>query len=475
VTGYDANEKKDGCLIASDSLIDPCQEAVSDSMDDDLLLVEQTALKQLVIIVEKHAHLCSNQLCHDITRVTGHVSTVSLKCSAGHSYQWKTSTYLSNMKYVVNCRMVHAFVSSGIIPATYKRLCGAAGIGFIRHEERQTLSQTYAVAVDEEYEESLEEALVMETAMGDVEEGISLMSDARHGWRKNAKDTSVVVIGDTSHKVIRHEHITKKDDPITQRHEHLGTERALNKLKDKNVNINIWTHDRNTSINVLLRKSGEDITCQNDSWHGMKGLKRDITVVTSGAKKRENITWHSQLFDKKDGVATHVHYALRSCNGDGDLLRAKMDNAVEHYKNNHNNCDPKSRCKTDKNYKPSKLVITSPKAEKLLCDAIHKTTIYKYAEDFSHGKDTHYVESFNNTLHIFQDKRICFSDYQYDMCAKLATIHWNTNVDRAYTSVWIKPTLSSNKRGKLKKNYKMLDYSYRQNIWKKFIQVMLRE
>lgn len=32
-------------------------------------------------------------------------------------------------------------------------------------------------------------------------EGIEIMTDARHGWRKNAKDTSDVAIEEKSHKV----------------------------------------------------------------------------------------------------------------------------------------------------------------------------------------------------------------------------------------------------------------------------------
>jgi hypothetical protein len=44
------------------------------------------------------------------------------------------------------------------------------------------------------------------------------MTDARHGWRKNAKDTSVVAIGEKTHKVLKCEHVTKTDDLVTQRH-----------------------------------------------------------------------------------------------------------------------------------------------------------------------------------------------------------------------------------------------------------------
>lgn len=50
------------------------------------------------------------------------------------------------------------------------------------------------------------------TAMGTYEElnGIKIVTDARHGWRKNAKDIfSVVAIRENSHKVIDCVHVTK--------------------------------------------------------------------------------------------------------------------------------------------------------------------------------------------------------------------------------------------------------------------------
>jgi uncharacterized protein YdaT len=33
-------------------------------------------------------------------------------------------------------------------------------------------------------------------------DGINIMTDARHGWRKNSKDTSVVALGEQTHKVM---------------------------------------------------------------------------------------------------------------------------------------------------------------------------------------------------------------------------------------------------------------------------------
>jgi hypothetical protein len=44
-------------------------------------------------------------------------------------------------------------------------------------------------------------------------------------WRKNAKDTSVVAIGEKTHKVLKCEHVAKTDDLVTQKNEKIGTER----------------------------------------------------------------------------------------------------------------------------------------------------------------------------------------------------------------------------------------------------------
>jgi hypothetical protein len=41
---------------------------------------------------------------------------------------------------------------------------------------------------------------------------IAILTDARHGCRRNAKDTNVVCIGNATHKVLREEHMTKDDD-----------------------------------------------------------------------------------------------------------------------------------------------------------------------------------------------------------------------------------------------------------------------
>ena len=50
-------------------------------------------------------------------------------------------------------------------------------------------------------------------------DGINIINDARHGWRNNSKYTSVVVIGEKTHKVLHCVNITKVDDEVELRQE----------------------------------------------------------------------------------------------------------------------------------------------------------------------------------------------------------------------------------------------------------------
>ena len=126
----------------------------------------------------------------------------------------------------------------------------------------------------------------------------------------------------------------------------------------------------------------------------------------------------------------------------------------------------KSRCRKDPNYEPSKLVIRSPQAMHLLDTAVKKTTVYKFPRDFIYARDTFYVESFNNVLNIFHDKRICFGDESYKMRTALAIIHWNENVDRCSTSVHEYET------GKTQKVLVHRTLNYRHAIWRRFMELL---
>lgn len=167
-----------------------------------------------------------------------------------------------------------------MVPVYYVRFSKGAKIGLINQRNRDNCLKNIYSHIEAEYEESIDMALWGEVGCQD-DNRINMMMNARHGWRKNAKDCSVVALGENTHQFITCEHVTKMDDPISQRHEKVGTGRIYPHLREKGVSINIHTHDRNLSINKFVRESGDTIN-QNDAWHGVISIKVKMKKVSSG-------------------------------------------------------------------------------------------------------------------------------------------------------------------------------------------------
>ncbi|CAC5364483.1 unnamed protein product [Mytilus coruscus] len=267
----------------------------------------------------------------------------------------------------------HGLICSGMLPSHYTKFVDGAGIGKINKEKRNKFFNSYENHIQTEYHKSTTTALLEESASyyDDKFGEIDSLTDARHGWRKNAKYASIVAIGEKTHKVLSCQHVTKDDEVVSQRHERVGTDRVYTYLAEKEVAVVVHCHDRNLSINKYIREETDAI---NQTIHGIV-LKQ------------------------------------------------------------HLSCDPSSRCKYDKNYEPSRIVLTDPLAEKLLLGVLLNSNIFKYPQDYVLGKDTFYVESFNNVINIYQDKCIAFGDKQYNARSNLAVCQWNETVDRDFTSI----------------------------------------
>jgi hypothetical protein len=79
-----------------------------------------------------------------------------------------------------------------------------------------------------------------------------------------------------------------------------------------------------------LVKDDEHFVNQNDYWHGIKGVGKDVTALGKGAKKRHNVTWHEQLTDKVQPICTHFNWAMMHCDGDAEKLQLSRSNVVQH-------------------------------------------------------------------------------------------------------------------------------------------------
>lgn len=436
-----------------------------------MFVCAESSLLNICELCEAHTKNCNGKLKFLKKTMKGHVLSLRLQCSKEkmHSYSWSSSPYLPNDEYLVNHRICHGLMCSGMLPSHYTRFSNGSGLGCINWSRRKQFFELYKNSVEAEYKDSIQDSLHEEIGSYEDLDGINILTDARHGWRKNAKDTSVVAIGEKSHKILDCVHVTKQQDPVSQRHERIGTEAIYDNFTSQDVTIKIHSHDRNLSINKFI-KDTEETTNQNDLWHSVKSLKKSLKNISSGSRKSEGFTWSEQLVDKTEPIATHIHWAVRHCEGNPKKLQEFIENIIPHYENSHEKCHPESRCRKDKNYEPSRVVLTSKIAKKLLENTLKGSVIYKYPEDYILGKDTFYVESFNNVMNIFQDKRIVFGVDQYKLRSNLAVCHWNENVDREHTSVYHSRNPNAPRNQKGKKVYKKLTFKYREKIWCKYIE-----
>lgn len=111
-------------------------------------------------------------------------------------------------------------------------------------------------------------------------------------------------------------------------------------------------------------------------------------------------------------------------------------------------------------------------AENLLRVAITKSTLYMAAKDFVHGKYTSHVESFNNTMNMFHDKRIYYGDLEYKTRSYMAVIYWNENSGREHTSVWTRAKVGTRGNRSIKV-YKKATYAYQGNVWRNYLASLL--
>ena len=437
-------------------------------MSEKIFMTSKTSIERCFEIGQQHGYFCKKSLEIIREKQLGHATLCEAKCADGHMYRWTSSSYIAGTSnYLVNQRIAFGYQTSGLLPSQYERFVEAANMGSLSFHKRNLFSQDFEKCINLEYNKCIESARFEEMAFSSIEsdtqQPITILTDARHGWRKNTHDSSVVAIGEITHKVLACEHITKNDNPIPQKHELIGCKRIAESLDKDDIEVGVWVHDCNTTIDKYVTQL-QDVTNQNETWHGIKNLKKEISKVVSGAKTNEGKTWHRQLCDKVLPIATHAQYSMRNCGGDAQRLRDQLDNIVEHYQGNHEQCPSTSRCKTDPNYEPGHVIITDKKAVTLLKQAIQRSIIYKRPRNFCLAKDTYYVESFNNAILKFLDKRIAFSSREYGIRSKLAVLHWNENVDKEHTSEY----RTKNSR-KISKTLKNTTHNYRLKLWNSFI------
>ncbi|CAC5417909.1 unnamed protein product [Mytilus coruscus] len=97
--------------------------------------------------------------------------------------------------------------------------------------------------------------------------------------------------------------------------------------------------------------------------------------------------------------------------------------------------------------------------------AIKSLYMYKHPQKYIHCLNTHYIESFHNTLLLYVDKRIHYGEKTYEIRTGLGILDWNEHVDRPVSSekVFRRVTLTRNRAPE--RVLKPKTYSFVLTLW----------
>ena len=267
-----------------------------------IILTTPSAVENLMRISRNHSNLCDDSLRMVVENQNGYSIEYDIRCEqCRFSSSWVSSTVLPDGKELINLRLTHAYISSGMLPFHFEKFCDAAGLGHIPQKQMTELVNEYVNCVEKERVESCSSAIREEHELSS-DKGIYIVTVARHSTRRNSKYSDIVCIGYKSHKVLDHILVRREDDTCSQRHEMVGTKKLYENFDSQNVSVRRHGHDRNASVNKFIREKRTATTNQNDAWHVSVSIEKEMKKISSGAKCREGKTWSVQLSDKVQPV-----------------------------------------------------------------------------------------------------------------------------------------------------------------------------
>ncbi|CAN7992142.1 unnamed protein product [Ixodes pacificus] len=224
------------------------------SEDASLVLCDKAALSGIINAVRDHTRRCPEDL--GVVNVTpwGFAARVECKCLK-HTLVFDTSTSVGEIR-VFDCFIAVAFVCSGMLGTQFEKFCNFGAIPYSRRSLKK-LATHVGVAVEILKMNSLAAAQQEEARATEQRDSsltsLSIETDARHACRKNSFHTDVVALRQKHHKVVGIVHVTKKEEPSSQKHEALGTRQLYKYFRERNITVNDHSHDRNTTVNKLIR------------------------------------------------------------------------------------------------------------------------------------------------------------------------------------------------------------------------------
>ena len=266
-----------------------------DTKSEELFISTESSLSQLISRTQAHRGCCDQPLSIKKSNRFQHAVQLNVTCDNNHTITWTSSPYVQGGKLLVNLRMAHGYLTSGILPNQYSKMCSEAKLGALGHKYVEGILPAYLETVQEVRNAGTEDALLEEIAAEEVStknsaEGINILTDARHCWRKNARFSDIVCIGANTHKVLFATTVSKDDDPCTQRHELIGVERMYQFFDEQCVPVKNHAHDNNASVSKYVTTERSPTQNAKDTWHATKSLAKDMKdIIRTCLPRRQGV------------------------------------------------------------------------------------------------------------------------------------------------------------------------------------------
>lgn len=188
------------------------------SEDASPVLCDKAALSTIINAVQNPTRRCPEDI--GVVNVTpwGFAARVECKCLK-HTLVFDTSTSAGEIR-IVDCFIAVAFVCSSMLGTQFKKFCNFGAILYSRRS-LEKLATHIGAAVEILKMNSLaavqqEEARATEQRDSSLT-SLSIKTDPRHACRKNSFHTDVVALGQKHHKAVGIVHVTKKEEPSSQK------------------------------------------------------------------------------------------------------------------------------------------------------------------------------------------------------------------------------------------------------------------
>ncbi|XP_056000372.1 uncharacterized protein LOC125656629 isoform X1 [Ostrea edulis] len=417
-------EPSSGCASSDDSHIhNNNNEKPYNPLDEEKFIVSRSKLLELFSSCKR----CHRHATATVHQVIGTMARISAECEfCGFTWQWSSQPSLGNIP-VGNLGLSASILFSGALAAKVLRVLQFMGVATITSRTFYSHQASVLFPVIARVWNRHQETYARQA----VERGEPLIvgGDGRADSPGHcAKFGSYSTIDLEKGIVIDIQLVQSNEVKNSNGMEKRGLERAVDWVKNNDLEIGTIVTDRHLQIQKWIRENLPETTHYYDVWHVAKGLKKKVLAAAKQSECGQLSKWSRSL-------TNHLYWVAASTpNGDGDLMWAKWESVENHVHNKHeghNELFPS--CAHGMLYgdeRKKKWIKPGSKASEKISDIILSNQMKRDIPKLSPLYQTSQIEAFHSTVNHFAPKMVAFSYYGMYCRLIVAALHFNENTSR---------------------------------------------